>query len=78
MADERNDRQQNNEAPPSPAPPSDVQQTREVVVTHLDSPPPLGKERVDPRRPAPIVPTREQRISRGSVGDSKSDKSSRE
>lgn len=35
---------------------------REVVVTHLDSPPPSGKRTIHPRRPAPTVPSREERI----------------
>ncbi len=30
----------------------------EVVVTHLDSPPPSGPRSIHPRRPAPIVPER--------------------
>ena len=34
---------------------------RRVTVTHLDSPPSFGKRSIHPRRPAPIVPTREQR-----------------
>jgi hypothetical protein len=33
----------------------------EVELTHLDSPPPSGKQAIHPRRPAPPVPTREQR-----------------
>ena len=36
--------------------------TRDVLVTYLDSPPPSGKKHIHPRRPAPIVPTREERI----------------
>ena len=32
---------------------------REVVVTHVDSPPRSGKQQIHPRRPAPIVPNRE-------------------
>jgi hypothetical protein len=31
----------------------------EVVLTHLDSPPSSGKHVIHPRRPAPIVPTRD-------------------
>jgi len=33
----------------------------EVVVTHLDSPPPSGKKVIHSRRPMPPVPTREER-----------------
>jgi len=33
----------------------------EVVVTHLDAPPPAGKKNIHPRRVAPVVPTREER-----------------
>jgi hypothetical protein len=33
----------------------------EVVVTHLDAPPPAGKKTIHPRRVAPIVPTRKER-----------------
>lgn len=33
----------------------------EVVVTHLDSPPPSGKRTIHPRRVPPAVPTREER-----------------
>jgi hypothetical protein len=34
---------------------------REVVVTHLDSPPPAGKKSIHPRRQAPHVPEHENR-----------------
>jgi len=34
---------------------------REVVVTHLDAPPPSGKKTIHPRRVPPTVPTREER-----------------
>jgi len=33
----------------------------EVVVTHLDSPPPSDKKVIHPRRPMPRVPTPEER-----------------
>ncbi len=39
----------------------------EVVVTHLDSPPPPGKKTIHPRRPAPPVPTREEREKKEST-----------
>jgi len=34
--------------------------TREVRVKYLDSPPPSGKREIHPRRPAPIIPTKEE------------------
>jgi len=34
---------------------------RKVEVKRLDTPPSLGKKRIHPRRPAPIVPAREQK-----------------
>jgi hypothetical protein len=34
---------------------------------HLDEPPSLGKETIHPRRPAPIVPKREERTSQEST-----------
>ena len=61
MADKRtDDKQESSERPSTSAnvPPKAV---REVVVTHLDAPPPPGKRNIHPRRPAPIVPTREER-----------------
>jgi len=42
---------------------------REVVVTHLDAPPPSGKRKIHPRRPAPVVPTREERTGEASAED---------
>jgi hypothetical protein len=33
---------------------------RQVVLNLLDAPPPPGKQEIHPRRPAPIVPTREE------------------
>lgn len=70
MADERKKLPQQDT---SPSPPSTPGPFREVRVPHLDSPPSLGKEQIHPRRPAPIVPTREQRINGSSEDDSKSD-----
>ena len=43
--------------------------TREVVVTHLDSPPPSGKESIHPRRPAPKIPERAERVADESNSD---------
>lgn len=60
MPDKRND-QQNEREEKSPALPTGTTvPCRDVAVTHLDSPPPSGKRQIHPRRPAPIVPTREQ------------------
>ena len=56
--DPRDEPDENSATPPQNQP----LPTREVVVTHFDSPPPSGKKQVHPRRPAPIVPTREERI----------------
>jgi hypothetical protein len=43
--------------------PSAPKKMRQVVVQHLDSPPPSGKTAIHPRRRAPIVPTREERTA---------------
>jgi hypothetical protein len=63
MADKQNDAPQ--DKPPFAAP----KPLREVEVRHLDEPPSLGKERIHPRRPAPIVPKREERTSQESNDD---------
>jgi hypothetical protein len=67
MADKRNDPPLDNDerslTPPSAAP----KPLREVRVRHLDEPPSLGKERIHPRRPAPIVPKREEGTSQEST-----------
>jgi hypothetical protein len=47
---------------------------RKVVVTHLDEPPPSGKRTIHPRRPAPIVPTREERTAERPDEDTDPDK----
>jgi hypothetical protein len=57
MADKQN---QANDAPKG---------MRQVLVKHLDSPPPSGKTGTHPRRPAPIVPTREERTREQGDGD---------
>jgi len=72
MADEQNKSPEQDE-PASSSPPSAPEPSREVTVSHLDSPPKLGKERIHPRRPAPIVPTREERINGSSEDDPKSE-----
>ena len=46
--DNRKDPQREETASPKPL--------REVVVPHLDEPPPSGKRKIHPRRPAPLVP----------------------
>lgn len=56
MADEK-DKEKNKGADRTPRKKS----VREVVVTHLDAPPPSGKREIHSRRPAPIVPSREER-----------------
>jgi hypothetical protein len=58
MPDDENthkDQQENDEPRPSSFP---LKPSGEVVVTHLDSPPPSGPRKIHPRRPAPIVPDR--------------------
>ena len=72
MPEKRNDQHEQAERRPA-APP-----TRQVVVTHLDSPPPSGKHIIHPRRPAPIVPTREERTGEKPVQDPDCEESSRE
>jgi hypothetical protein len=73
MSDRQND-QPGESVDRSPAPPTGSEKPRrEVLVTHLDSPPPSGKRRIHPRRPAPIVPTREQRSGEQSANDADAD-----
>ena len=55
----------------APAKPPSV---RKVVVKHLDEPPPSGKRAIHPRRPAPIVPTREERTAERPDEDTAPDK----
>jgi hypothetical protein len=61
MVDEKNE-EKDKSVDPAPAP-TDVRRknVRDVVVTHLDTPPPSGKREIHSRRPAPIVPTPEER-----------------
>jgi hypothetical protein len=58
-----NEKHDKDEGEESTQPPADTRPktVREVVVKHLDEPPPSGKQAIHPRRQAPIVPTREQR-----------------
>jgi hypothetical protein len=51
------------------APKSARKAVRQVVVTPLDAPPPSGQKKIHPRRPAPIVPTREDRTRKQSDQD---------
>ncbi len=57
MATDQNDEEKKSAEEAAPKPTT----VRKVVVTHLDEPPPSGKRTIHPRRPAPIVPTREER-----------------
>ena len=59
MATGQNDDENKKSQDTAPKPPS----VRKVVVKHLDEPPPSGKRAIHPRRPAPIVPTREERTA---------------
>jgi hypothetical protein len=62
MVEEKNEEKNKGVGGGTPAP-TNVRRknVREVLVTHLDAPPPSGKREIHPRRPAPIVPTREER-----------------
>jgi hypothetical protein len=52
---------------------------RQVTVTPLDEPPRSGpQKKIHPRRPAPIVPTREERIRRQSNQDKQDKKTESE
>jgi hypothetical protein len=74
MADEQND-EKNKSGERAPAAPNVPPKTvREVVVKHLDEPPPSGKRSIHPRRPAPIVPTREERTGEQPAEDTDSKK----
>jgi len=53
----RKDKQEDDEPAPSTSS-FPLKPSGEVVVTHLDSPPPSGPRKIHPRRPAPIVPDR--------------------
>ncbi len=78
MADEQKDEKKKREdRAPAPA---DVPRTtvREVVVTHLEAPPPSGKRKIHRRRPAPIVPTREERTGKQSAEDTNAQESASE
>jgi len=61
---------ENKKSEDAPAKPS----VRKVVVKHLDEPPPSGKRAIHPRRPAPIVPTREERTAERPDEDTATDK----
>jgi hypothetical protein len=68
---EENDENEGRAQAPTSAPPKTV---REVVVKHLDAPPPSGKQAIHPRRPAPIVPTHEKRTENQPAEDANSKK----
>jgi hypothetical protein len=69
MATGQND-EEDKKAENAPKPPA----VRKVVVEHLDEPPPSGKRAIHPRRPAPIVPTREERTGERPDEDADPDK----
>jgi hypothetical protein len=73
MSDKQNDQPGENVERSSALPTGSAKPRREVLVTHLDSPPPSGKRSIHPRRPAPIVPTREQRSGEQSADDDDGD-----
>lgn len=70
MATGQNDEEKKSAENAAPKPPT----VRKVVVTHLDEPPPSGKRTIHPRRPAPIVPTREERTAERPDEDTDPDK----
>jgi len=70
MATGQNDDENKSKESAAPKPPA----VRKVVVTHLDEPPPSGKRTIHPRRPAPIVPTREERTGERPAEDTDPDK----
>jgi hypothetical protein len=74
MPDKKNADDDNREKPQGEKAKS-PQRLREVIVRHLDEPPPSGKRSIHPRRPAPIVPTRKPGTGDAS-DDSDRDKSS--
>jgi hypothetical protein len=78
MADDQNDRKDKSEDCASMAASAPPKPVREVVVKHLDSPPPSGKRTIHPRRPAPIVPTREERTAEQAAEDKDSKKTASE
>jgi hypothetical protein len=78
MTDEHDDQKREGEGC-KPAPKSGPSKTvREVIVKHLDEPPPSGKRTIHPRRPAPIVPTREERTADESAENTDSKKTASE
>jgi hypothetical protein len=70
MATGQNDEEKKSPESAAPKPPT----VRNVVVKHLDEPPPSGKRTIHPRRPAPIVPTREERTAGQPAEDTDPDK----
>ena len=68
MADKQNDAPNDKDECSSTPPSAPPKPLREVQVRHLDEPPSLGKE-IHPRRPAPIVPKREEKTGQESKDD---------
>jgi len=76
MANEQND-EKNKSRDSAPKSENTPRKTvRQVVVTHLDAPPTTGKQKIHPRRPAPIVPTREERTGEQPDEDKNTEKDS--
>lgn len=71
MTNEQNDGQPENDEGSSAALPAQ-KSSRVVQVTQLDSPPPSGNRAIHPRRPAPIVPTRQERTGEKSGAETES------
>jgi hypothetical protein len=77
MPEKKNQQDEDQERAPAPETTS-PKPLREVTVTHLDFPPPSGKRNIHPRRPAPIVPSREQRTEEDEAKGTEGDETSRE
>lgn len=71
MTDKENDGRKDESAGGAPAG-FPLKPSGQVLLKHLDEPPPSGKKTIHPRRPAPPVPTREQRAEEKSTKDSDS------
>jgi hypothetical protein len=57
--DEKSADASDDEGPPATNVPVPLPSRGEVVVTHVDLPPPRGRRPLQPRRPAPLVPQRD-------------------
>lgn len=69
MPEKKNQQKKDQERKPQPQPDA-PKPLREVTVEHLDAPPSAVKRSIHPRRPAPIVPTHEERTGEGADDDS--------